>query len=180
MGCRYDEFKNVINIIDDVLKFGSVSDIAAGIMGTAGLTGDTRLLNDQTIFDDPNAPFVFRVLHKKLMFFKLGDKITELAALLIATYAEGNPGFVQIMTLEAFEKCGYPITVKKLVQLWPIAIPDKRQEKYRHMWDMQKIQKEDIQLDNLVDNPQFWRMITTKEKTFVEACRACDRGANEL
>jgi hypothetical protein len=98
--------------------------------------------------------FGAKVLQRKVEVFKIPVKITTLAYLLLDCYAQGNPGFIQLLTLDLLDKIRDKeekiIDTDLIANTWPWAVPEHKD--YSDKWDAQKT----MNGSNLVDSKEYW------------------------
>lgn len=134
------------------------AELMAAIIMAATIKGDKNIISSKGEAYK-NAPFASQVLIKKMEWAGVKAKITEDAALLLTVYAEGSPGFIQLLALRCLEKAPEVITVKFIINLWPMQMPNQANAEWEDLWQCQKIPHEFPASDNLVDNKRLWELV---------------------
>lgn len=97
--------------------------------------------------------FGAKVLQRKMEVFQIPVKITTMAYLVLDSYAQGNPGMIQLLTLDLLDKIRDKsekiIDTTLIAHAWPMEIPENID--YSTKWDAQKTKD-----GNLVDSKEYW------------------------
>ncbi len=104
--------------------------------------------------DFEELPFPAKVLLSKIRWSGIPTRISKWALLLLGTYAEANPGMVQMFFMKCLEKEKHFVTVNTIIDLFPDFIPSPSDPESEEMWVAQKVGNV-----NAVDIKEFWEDI---------------------
>lgn len=155
-----NEVKLLLKSFLDVDKIERM-DIETGRLLAQLLVGTetiNKTLGSYSSTDNPELPFLTRILIKRLVITGNEEKIADMSTILFISSLCKTPGDAVLWAWTLWQlylKLNTTVTLKIVYEEFPMGFPTE--EAGHEIWDNQKGYTHGIEVDNILDNGLIWR-----------------------